>query len=74
MRPVRPGYVDRMSDETPGGRHDIPDSQDPDVPEGVRPTTNQPLHGERRPGFAPLALTLLILAGAVIVIHALTML
>jgi hypothetical protein len=45
-----------------------------EVPEGERPTTNQPLNADPRPRFTPAVVTAILVAAIVVLILALTML
>jgi hypothetical protein len=73
MARPRHGYGSTMTEQQGGDGRDPgpgPHDQEPDA----RPTTNQPLHGEPRPRFTPLAVTVAILALVLVVILALTLL
>lgn len=62
-----------MSEHQPGPRRDLDADAADHLAAGDVPTTNQPLNAEPRPRFGPAAVTLAILAVAVVLILALTL-
>jgi hypothetical protein len=68
------GYGAAMSEQRPERRHELGPEPGHEVPDGARPSVNQPLNAEPRPRVGPGIIVAILLAIVVVVLLALTLL
>jgi len=66
------GYVAAMSEQRPDRRHELGPEPGHEVPDGARPSVNQPLNAEPRPRLGPGIIAAILVALVIVVLLALT--